>query len=73
MFNLGKKKKWTENMPTTTTSFTHSKIWITNYFILCEVKKKMSQILGDFLNIQGLNWIFVRSLSFNKLIEQTFD
>ena len=33
----------------------------------------MSQILGDFLNIQGLNWIFVRSLSFNKLIEQTFD
>ena len=29
----------------------------------------MSQILGDFLNIQGLNWIFGRSLSFNKLIE----
>ena len=60
-------------MPTTTTSFTHSKIWITNYFILFKVKKKMSQIVGDFLNIQGLNWIFVRSLSFNKLIEQTFD
>ena len=33
----------------------------------------MSQILGDFLNIQGLNCIFVRSFSFNNLIEQTFD